>query len=230
MTISVERFLEVRPVLYHYTSPEGVERLRHLGLWCTKDILRRYGVAEEQVREWTTFPRFDSIPLDHPDYGPTRISHQKPMLTQTGKVHGKLLESLAMTNTSVEQFCTMLAERVFFFGIPHDWRYEKRDANGFVGRVLLDGPLCQVVISTTKLLKLCEAQGVQFEVSKHNAGSFPQGPALPKGRGTWMSLDQAGFAVGQVQEVVVVGSVDCLGDVIEDVVEVKPPPAKTAAR
>lgn len=216
--MEVSHFVKYRPLLFHYTTPNGVARLRSHGLWCTEYMLEKYGVGGARIAELTTFPRCNPVPLDHDEHGPARLSHQRPMLTtRTRQPLDKLLRSLKLTGTTLEVFCQMLARRVFLFPVAYDPDIESRPAYGFVRRVLRDGPLCEVAIRTADLLALCDAERLQLELSAHNAGSAPQGMVVPKGRSTWKAIEDFELGVGRVQEVVVEGSLPPLDGAIDRV-------------
>ncbi|MEO7555331.1 MAG: hypothetical protein ABIV94_01840 [Acidimicrobiales bacterium] len=218
--MDVKHFVHHRRRLFHYTSPHGVDRLRHHGLWPAEELLARYGTAPDRIAELTTFPRFDPVPLDHPDHGPARLSHQRPTLT-TRQPLKKLLRSLELGDTTLSEFCQMLARRVFLFPTAYVPGRKSRPAYGFVERVLHDGPLCEVALRTDDLLQLCAEHGLQLELSAHNAGSAPQGLVLPKGRNTWKRIEDFHLGVDRIQEVVVEGSLPPLDGVIDEVRHVR---------
>lgn len=53
--MKISHFVKHRPVLFHYTTPNGVARLRSHGLWCTEDMLENYGVGRARIAELTHF-------------------------------------------------------------------------------------------------------------------------------------------------------------------------------
>lgn len=218
LRMEMGHFLQHRPLLYHYTSHHGVERLRDTGLWCAEDLLLRYGLDSERIHQLTRFPRHEPEVLNHEIYGPARLSHQRPMLTaRTRRPLAKLVASLALTNTSLADFCQMLAHRVFLFPTPYHPDRTSRPAYGFVRRVLHDGPLSEVAIRTADLLTLCDQHGRRLELSAHNSGSAPQGAVLPKGRGMWKSIEDFTLGVDGIREVAIDGSLPPLGHAIEAV-------------
>lgn len=219
-TMNVARFCASRPLLFHYTTPNGVDRLRRVGLWCAEDLLRAYGVAPDRLERLVTFPRFEPEEFDDPVHGPARLSHQRPMLTtRTLQPHVNLVRSLELTGTTLGDFCRMLARRVFLFAEQYS-PTTRRAPNGFVRRVLHDGDLFEVALSTERLLALCAQHGLTLELSAHNAGSAPR-EVRPKGRITWRAIEEFDRGVSDIHEAVVEGSLPPLDDVIQHVRQVE---------
>jgi hypothetical protein len=214
--VEADHLLRWRPFVYHYTTAAGAERIAKVGAWTALDLLAAYGVDKATVQRLVTFPRSQPYELDDPVLGHGRLSHQRPMLTPSGRPHPLLLASLKLTGTPLAEFCRLLADRVFFFPTAYDPGRRSRPAAGFVERVSHDGPLCEVAFDTAALLGICGDASRPVELSAHNAGSPPRSP-IPKGRITWRPVAEFDQPVQRIQEVVVVGSLPPLREAIGSV-------------
>src|SRR3954468_15975644 len=120
-----------------------------------------------------TQPRADFVPVACAEHPAARLSHQKPIKL------AMLRQCLELTDTSEDDYFRFLATRVFLFPTSDA-------SSGFLARLLAAGPVDILTVDTFALLRNA---GTRAEVSCHNSGSSPRSP-LPKGRETWLKLDQ----------------------------------------
>lgn len=89
---------------------------------------------------------------------------------------------------------------------------------GFRDALLKDGPIDVITVDTFALLRVARGR---VEVSKTNSGSSPRTP-LPKGIGTWQSLDAYSESLAGIKEIAVLDRVDEVETMAISVVRVFP--------
>ncbi|MGB6230760.1 MAG: hypothetical protein WBF53_11625 [Litorimonas sp.] len=203
-----EDFARRHPRLYHQTASGLWPQIRERGLFPTAELLRRIRLPQVQIDALTRHRRpHGLIFLDTP-LGRVEINDNRPLSHAA-------LEKCLDDGLTPEDWCAMLAERVFF------WADEKRGLSRLLNaRMNRDRPRDVLVIDT---LSFVRAEANRIELSPINSGSTIRKPAR-RGRSTYAPMqefekygDWAGLRGRRdvVLEVVVPGTVEVAPHVLE---------------
>jgi hypothetical protein len=182
--------------LIHFAAPDAYRSIFRHGLRCTRVLIDDFGLPAADADRLMSAPRPDFVTLGpHPKWGTVRLAHNRPLLGGSQQV---LARSLELGECTLEEFCRLLADRVFF------WAYE-RDAAGYRGNIREIGAFDRIDFDTNAVLRLAREQDREVQVSRYNSGSVPRSPHV-RGRRTWTAVGEA----TRIKELVVVGRIDGL--------------------
>ena len=163
--------------LYHATDAANLDGILRHGLLSTSRILNLCGAPDEERAAFTRQRRRDRVTLEHPDGGVAMITDNSPL-------HEGNLARCLDDGLSVEDWCTKLNERVFFWVDERSLhRLLNAEASRQRDRVVL-------VFDTESL---AQAYAGQIELSPINSGSSLRKPAR-RGHATFAPLLRHSYA------------------------------------
>jgi hypothetical protein len=172
-----EELAAMHPRLYHATDAANLDGILRHGLLSTSRILNLCGAPDEERAAFTRQRRRDRVTLEHPDGGVAVITDNSPL-------HEGNLARCLDDGLSVEDWCTKLNERVFFWVDERSLhRLLNAEASRQRDRVVL-------VFDTESL---AQAYAGQIELSPINSGSSLRKPAR-RGHATFAPLLRQSYA------------------------------------
>ncbi|MGB3455957.1 MAG: hypothetical protein WBG08_06810 [Litorimonas sp.] len=150
------------PRLYHQTAPGAWASVRAQGLIPTAEMLHRLRLPPEQIDALTRHPRPHTIHFLDTPFGQVEINDNRPLS------HAALSRCLD-DGLSPQDWCAMLAERVFF------WADERRGLSRLLNAKMNRDRARDVLVIDT--LSFATAERPRIELSPINSGSTIRKPA-----------------------------------------------------
>jgi len=176
MPISVERFVQLHPVVYHMAEADSWPSIQAHGLRSTEALLDLFGIAGRKREKLLSEHRPEMVPISHDEYGTAWIRDQKPM--SDGALARVLQDGLT----------------------PRDW-YEKLNRNTFFwatktrlnkftnAKPYRDITHCVLTVDSESLL---DAHLDRTTLSHYNSGSTKPNP-FPRGNDCFLPFDEFPF-------------------------------------
>ncbi len=172
-----EELAAMHPRLYHATDAANLDGILRHGLLSTSRILNLFGAPDEERAAFTRRRRRDRVTLAHPDRGVAMITDNSPL-------HQGNLARCLDDGLSVEDWCTKLNERVFFW-------VDERSLHRLLNAVASRQRDRVVLVFDTE--SLAQAYAGQIELSPINSGSSLRKPAR-RGHATFAPLLRQSYA------------------------------------
>ncbi|MEM7728374.1 MAG: hypothetical protein AAF311_03780 [Pseudomonadota bacterium] len=196
------------PRLFHQTAPDSWPAIREHGLLPAAEMLRRLCLPDVQIETLTRYRRPHTMTFLDTPLGVVEINDNRPLS------HAALAKCLD-DGLTPQDWCAMLAERVFF------WADEARGLSRLLGAKMNRDRSRDVLVIDT--LSFARANADRIELSPINSGSTIRKPAR-RGLSTFTPMrDVADYRTWRslrgksdtVLEVVVPGMVDVAEHVVE---------------